>query len=130
MKKFMQDKTIQQRLIVALFFLALILILIGIFSYLHTSYNIGIPCVIHTTTGLDCPGCGMTRATVSVFKLDFQSAFEYNPIVFLVIPLLAYLILGNLYAWVFQKKFKELPIYIIISLAILVIVFTIFRNLH
>ena len=36
--------------------------------------------------GICCPGCGMTRATLSLFKLDFQQAFYYHPAVF-VLPI-------------------------------------------
>ena len=44
-------------------------------------YNIagfGIPCMIHQTTGLECPGCGLTRALAAVVRLDFAAAFGFN----------------------------------------------------
>lgn len=34
--------------------------------------------------GICCPGCGMTRATLSFFTLDFKQAFYYHPAVFLM----------------------------------------------
>ncbi len=34
--------------------------------------------------GICCPGCGMTRATISFFTLDFRKAFYYHPAVFLM----------------------------------------------
>jgi hypothetical protein len=38
---------------------------------------------------IPCPGCGMTRAFVSAFRLDFQMAFLYHPLfpVFALIPI-------------------------------------------
>ena len=42
-------------------------------------YLFGIPCLIRYTTGLICPGCGMTRAWLSVLRLDFAKAMYYNP---------------------------------------------------
>lgn len=39
-------------------------------------------CLVHRLTGLPCPGCGMTRAYVSMFRLDFASAWYYHPLAF------------------------------------------------
>jgi hypothetical protein len=37
-----------------------------------------IPCPVYTLTGLQCPGCGNTRATLALLRLDFQSVLRYN----------------------------------------------------
>ncbi len=34
--------------------------------------------------GICCPGCGMTRASLSILKLDFIGAFNYHPLVFIM----------------------------------------------
>lgn len=47
----------------------------GVF-YNLTGY--GIPCMLHQTTGLDCPGCGLTRAIAAVVWLDLAAAFGFN----------------------------------------------------
>ena len=53
----------------------------------------GIPCIFHLVTGLQCPGCGISRMFMSLAKLDFVAAFKYNSFVFLTGPfLLAYII--------------------------------------
>lgn len=44
-----------------------------------------IGCVFKLVTGLSCPGCGMTRAWLSAFRLDFSAAFAYHPL-FWVVP--------------------------------------------
>ena len=55
--------------------------------------GLGIPCVFHAITKLECPGCGVTRMLISIVKLDFISAFWYNPFLFVTGPfLIAYLI--------------------------------------
>ena len=36
-------------------------------------------CPFHAITGLDCPGCGMTRAMISLGQLKFGAAVGYNP---------------------------------------------------
>ncbi len=42
----------------------------------HT--GLGMPCVLHELTGLQCGGCGLTRAAVSLLRLDFAAAFSYH----------------------------------------------------
>jgi hypothetical protein len=39
-------------------------------------------CPFKMLTGLPCPGCGMTKAVLSLAKGDFQGALVYNPFVF------------------------------------------------
>ncbi len=40
--------------------------------------GLGMPCILHELTGLQCGGCGMTRAAVSLLHLDFPAAFSYH----------------------------------------------------
>lgn len=51
--------------------------------------GIGVPCVFYKLTGLLCPGCGNTRAVLSVVKGDISAAFSYNA---LFIPEILYLL--------------------------------------
>lgn len=44
---------------------------------------LGIGCPIKFVTGISCPGCGMTRAWISLFNMDIQGAFYYHPLFFL-----------------------------------------------
>ncbi len=54
-----------------------ILLALGIF-YTLARLGIGIPCIFHTVTGLQCPGCGSSRAALSLLRLDFAGALSYN----------------------------------------------------
>ena len=38
----------------------------------------------------DCPGCGITRAFYQLCKLNFHRAWQYNPKIFFIAPLLFY----------------------------------------
>lgn len=59
---------------------------IGIlYLFICLRFNIGIPCIFHEITGLYCPGCGITRAIVSLVKLDFYQMLRYNILVPLII---------------------------------------------
>jgi hypothetical protein len=51
-------------------------------------------CVFRASTGIDCPGCGLTRGFRAMGRLDAASAFRYN-------PLGPALFLGALAYWVF-----------------------------
>ena len=101
-----------------------IIAIIGI-SILHY-YNIGIPCIFYKLTNLYCPGCGITRAIISLLKLDFYQAFRYNSLVIILLP---FLLIYNIYIWIFNGK-KKLPQYVWIILLILVILYGILRNIH
>jgi len=40
-------------------------------------------CPFHEVTGLNCPGCGGTRAVMSLLRPDFFRALYYNPLTML-----------------------------------------------
>lgn len=42
-------------------------------------------CPFKALTGIPCPGCGMTRAILSITKGDFHRAFGYNPFSFFLL---------------------------------------------
>lgn len=44
-------------------------------------FNYG--CPIKGFSGISCPGCGMTRAVLSVLQFHFHDAFYYHPLFFL-----------------------------------------------
>jgi hypothetical protein len=44
-------------------------------------------CPLRSTTGVPCPFCGMTRASVALVKGHIVDAFNYNPGVFLIFAL-------------------------------------------
>jgi Protein of unknown function (DUF2752) len=48
-------------------------------------------CLLKAATGIDCPGCGGTRALYSLLHGDVAGAADHNIIVFLVSPLVLYL---------------------------------------
>ncbi len=41
-------------------------------------------CPVYLTTGVPCPGCGMSRAGVSLVKGDVAGAFDMHPLIFVV----------------------------------------------
>ena len=54
-------------------------------------------CIWKRFWGIDCWGCGITRAFHSLCLLDLKSAFNYNPRIFIVAPLLIYIWISEIY---------------------------------
>jgi hypothetical protein len=46
--------------------------------YILAKLGIGIPCLFHQITGLQCPGCGNSRAALALMGLDIKGALGYN----------------------------------------------------
>lgn len=61
-------------------------------------------CPFRTLTGLQCPGCGSQRAIHALLHLDIASAFHYNALLVLSLPLIALLFLAE----VFRKRRPDL----------------------
>lgn len=78
---------------------------------------VGIGCPIKFATGISCLGCGMTRAWVSVLKLDFAAAFYYHPL--FMIPPIAIIVY-------FVKSKINIKIYKIIMLTMVIAFITIY----
>ena len=51
-----------------------------------------IPCPVRALTGLLCPGCGVTRLCMALLRLDFAAAWDANPVLLLLLPVLAALL--------------------------------------
>ena len=57
---------------------------------------LGITCPIKFITGISCPGCGMTRAWISVlWHHDLHRALHYHPLFWLPVPALLLLVFGD-----------------------------------
>ena len=110
--------------------------LIGGFFYVYLSYNplesnLFPKCPSKYVTGYDCPGCGSQRAFHSVLNGEWRKAFNYNALLFLLIP---YGLLVGIFEWFPSLRghsFRRILInmYTILTVFSIVIVFTIVRNL-
>lgn len=55
--------------------------------------GLSIPCPFHAVTGLLCPGCGVTRMCLALLRLDFAAAWQANPVLLLLLPVLTALLI-------------------------------------
>lgn len=50
--------------------------------------HLAVPCPIHAVTGLQCPGCGVTRMCLALLRLDVSGAWQANPVLLvLLVPM-------------------------------------------
>jgi hypothetical protein len=63
------------------------------------------PCRFHQMTGLQCPGCGMTRATHHLLNGRIAPAFYFNAFFVSVLP-----VLGVWGAWLLQHWYRGRPL--------------------
>ncbi len=73
--------------------LLLILIIFGIGLFLSI---LPMGCPLKYLTGISCPGCGMTRAFISLLLPDVSLALHYHPL-FILVPVMAILYLFGFY---------------------------------
>lgn len=68
--------------------MALVVIYLVFSAVLNALTNIDfcIPCIWKTVFGFNCPGCGLTTASIYLLKLDIKKAFESNWLIFIIIP--------------------------------------------
>lgn len=94
--------------------LAAVMAVAGLYALMQLR---GITCPIKYVTGISCAGCGMTRAYLSLLRLDINAAFTYHPLFWLV-PVVALVI------W---KKQKIKPSYykaiLIVAIVLLLAVY-------
>ena len=75
-------------------------------------YVFQIGCPIRRITGYPCFGCGMTRAVISLLKLDFSAAFQYHAMVWSV-PLLYLLFLVD--GKLFRRQWMNILLYVLLG---------------
>lgn len=71
--------------------------------------DLRIPCLFYEITGLLCPGCGITRMFASIARFEFEKAFMYNGLCFILViawNIIALLCATEKIKWVQSPKFQ------------------------
>lgn len=89
------------------------------------------PCPFQMVTGFSCPGCGSTRAAHALLHGHLFQAFDFNPLLILFLPFLAYAGLSKVRMLLFGKKLPgpEIKAWAVWSIFGLILVFWVVRNL-
>lgn len=100
--------------------------------FLNRVYGIGFICVSREFTGLYCSGCGMTRAVLSLLKLDFYQAFRYNAFSVVILPILFLYFYGEVHAYFFKTKnfiVNKIPMMFWVVVIVLMLIYGVIRNI-
>ena len=100
---------------------AIILIIAYFVLFRRIIYTI---CPVVLVTGYPCPGCGMTRAALRLFRFDFVGAWEMHPFIYAVV-LLGVIFCVNRY-FLSEKYNRQLKVLIVVT-ALAMIMFYIWR---
>lgn len=124
-------KTEEKKRLYKILLNAAVILGIGIGYVLFVNLTgLGIPCVFNLVTGLKCPGCGISRMFLALFRLDFIAAAKYNLLVFILLPFFIVLLFYK--SWQYVKNGKtEMGIAekVFYSVAfVLCIIFFVLRN--
>jgi len=74
---------------------AILYFLISIFLKLIFSIDVLIPCLWKTIFHFECPGCGLTTAFIDIVIFDFKGAYNSNPLIFIVLPIVIYFVIKD-----------------------------------
>ena len=88
-------------------------------------------CLFHKLTGWHCPGCGSLRALFHLAHGHWATAFHFNPLLMLFLPLLVWVILRQLWKEIFAKELAPIftrPFWGWLALG-LIVSFGVLRNL-
>jgi len=66
--------------------------------------DICIPCLWKSIFGVQCPGCGLTTAFISLIELNFKNAYETNWLIFIIVPFGIYYLIQNYFK--FKRKYN------------------------
>ena len=129
---FVETTTDRTRQLALAAFVWLGLAAVGLFLFAFNPSNFAFfpKCPFRTLTGLQCPGCGSTRAFYQLLHLHPVVAFKLNPLMVLTLPFIVYGFLGFTRSALTGRPQRHLfipPIYLWAWL-VLLIFFWIFRN--
>lgn len=107
-----------------------LLILLAGYGIFYNATGQGIPCILYRITGLQCAGCGLTRAFSAVMRLDLSASFAYNPLWPLFLGYLSWLGVAASLAYVRRGEAFCLPgkPWVHISVLSVVLAFGLLRN--
>lgn len=113
------------------------LLLLGVLVFIYYTFNPSqssffLPCPLKYTTDFYCAGCGSQRAIHHLMHLDVVTAFRYNPLLILTLPILVYVLILQYLNFVTGSKYRFKLFYSNVFIVVyfgIAIVYSILRNI-
>ena len=106
----------------------ILLVLLGYLAWVLIT-DIKIPCLIYQITSFQCPSCGITRMCLALSRLDFKSAFYYNPYLFVTLPIVLLCVIFGEVEYIRKGKFSLGKLKYLLNIAAAgFVIFGILRN--
>lgn len=86
-------------------------------------------CTLRNKYNVICPSCGVTRMGVSLYHLNIKEAFLYNPIFFLILIYTTILYIAYIVRFILKTEIKIFRWWHIIIWGVIILLFTIIRNI-
>ncbi|HWZ82150.1 MAG TPA: DUF2752 domain-containing protein [Terriglobales bacterium] len=88
-------------------------------------------CPFFALTGMECPGCGMTRALAALLDGQFAVSWHYNPLAILLLPPLAVYFFTGYWRGISRRDWSipQLPSPVLAMLFVSITLFGVARNL-
>ncbi len=98
---------LKQKLLLTVFYIAVLCVF----------WLLELPCIFKALFGVECMGCGMSRAMFSALRFDFASAFCFHPMFWSMPILYLYFLIDG---GIFKKKIINIIVLSFIAVGFLV----------
>lgn len=130
-KYFLVQRQRMQRLRKIMIGMSVCLLLCMLYALWLSLGGVGIPCIFHVLTGLDCPSCGVTHMCMALLRFDIAAAWRTNAAILCLLPVLL-LIAGSMigrYVKTGETRPQRWVSVLIWSTIIVLLLFGLARNL-
>lgn len=69
--------------------------------------SLGVPCLFDTLLGIECLGCGMTRALMEIWKGNLHASFHYHSLGLIVFVVLLWISAKEFYLLISNFKLEK-----------------------
>ena len=127
----MATSNLNKKRLLKMLVITLMILSLGLILGILAMNGFTIPCIFRRLTGLLCPGCGNTRAVISLLKFDFIKALKFNPLFPIQFGYIGFIYIVSSINYIKGGKFKYsgTPIVIDIIVASIIIIGAIIRNI-
>jgi hypothetical protein len=103
-----------------------------VYRFSPTEHSFYPRCLFHALTGLQCPGCGATRAFYQILHLHFREALHYNALFTVLAPLTLLWFVFWYYSVMRFERSPEIrmPGVAVACCGVVTLVFTVVRNIN